>query len=238
MLDHVIKGGTIVDGTGAPGVRGDVGVRDGRIVQVGGTITEAAANTIDADGAIVTPGWVDVHTHYDGQVSWDEEMDPSAGNGVTTIVMGNCGVGFAPVRPGGEKSLIELMEGVEDIPGTALYEGIEWGRWETLPRLHGLHRGPAVLARHRRADRARRAALLRDGRARRRQRGRHRRRPGRDGSPRAGGDRGRRGGLQHVAHHRSPVAVGLARAGHVRSRAGAASRSPRRCGPPARACSR
>jgi N-acyl-D-aspartate/D-glutamate deacylase len=133
MLDHVIKGGTIVDGTGTPGVRGDIGVRDGRIVQVGGTITEAAANTIDADGAIVTPGWVDVHTHYDGQVSWDEEMDPSAGNGVTTIVMGNCGVGFAPVRAGGEKSLIELMEGVEDIPGTALYEGIEWGRWETFP---------------------------------------------------------------------------------------------------------
>nr|MBP8211986.1 amidohydrolase family protein [Ilumatobacteraceae bacterium] len=86
-----------------------------------------------ADGAIVTPGWVDVHTHYDGQVSWDQVMDPSAGNGATTIVMGNCGVGFAPVRPGGEKSLIELMEGVEDIPGTALYEGIEWGRWESFP---------------------------------------------------------------------------------------------------------
>ena len=133
MLDHVIKGGSIVDGTGAAAVRGDIGVRDGRIVQVGGTITEAAANTIDADGAIVTPGWVDVHTHYDGQVSWDDEMDPSAGNGVTTVVMGNCGVGFAPVRPGGEKSLIELMEGVEDIPGTALHEGMEWGSWETFP---------------------------------------------------------------------------------------------------------
>ncbi len=102
---------------------------------MGGTITDAATETIDADGAIVTPGWVDVHTHYDGQVSWDEVMDPSAGNGVTTIVMGNCGVGFAPVRPGGEKSLIELMEGVEDIPGTALYEGIEWGAWETFPEI-------------------------------------------------------------------------------------------------------
>ena len=133
MLDHVIKGGTIVDGTGIPGARGDIGVRDGRIVQVGGSITESATNVIDAEGAIVTPGWVDVHTHYDGQVSWDDEMDPSAGNGVTTVVMGNCGVGFAPVRPGGEKALIELMEGVEDIPGTALYEGIEWGRWETFP---------------------------------------------------------------------------------------------------------
>jgi N-acyl-D-aspartate/D-glutamate deacylase len=133
MLDYVIKGGTIVDGTGADRRQGDVGVRDGVIVEVGGSITESAKETIDADGAIVTPGWVDVHTHYDGQVSWDEVMDPSAGNGATTIVMGNCGVGFAPVRPGGEKSLIELMEGVEDIPGTALYEGIEWGRWESFP---------------------------------------------------------------------------------------------------------
>jgi N-acyl-D-amino-acid deacylase len=133
VLDYVIKGGTIVDGTGAPRVRGDVGVKDGRIVQVGGTITDAATNIIDADGAIVTPGWVDVHTHYDGQVSWDDTLDPSAGNGVTTVVMGNCGVGFAPVRPGGAQSLIELMEGVEDIPGTALYEGIEWGQWESFP---------------------------------------------------------------------------------------------------------
>ncbi len=133
MLDHVIKGGTIVDGTGAAPARGDVGVKDGRIVQVGGTITEAATHVIDADGAVVAPGWVDVHTHYDGQVSWDDEMDPSAGNGVTTVVMGNCGVGFAPVRPGGEQTLIELMEGVEDIPGTALHEGMEWGSWESFP---------------------------------------------------------------------------------------------------------
>ena len=133
MLDYVITGGTIVDGSGAPPTTGDVGIRDGVIVSVGEAITEAARETIDADGAIVTPGWVDVHTHYDGQVSWDDVMDPSAGNGATTIVMGNCGVGFAPVRPGGEQSLIELMEGVEDIPGTALHEGIEWGRWESFP---------------------------------------------------------------------------------------------------------
>jgi len=133
VLDHVIKGGTIVDGTGASPTIGDVGVRDGVIVAVGGTITEAARETIDADGAIVTPGWVDVHTHYDGQVSWDDVMDPSAGNGATTVVMGNCGVGFAPVRPGGEQMLIELMEGVEDIPGTALHEGMEWGKWESFP---------------------------------------------------------------------------------------------------------
>jgi N-acyl-D-aspartate/D-glutamate deacylase len=133
MLDYIIKGAAIVDGTGAAPYTGDVSVEAGRIVQVGGSIGDPARHTIDAEGAIVTPGWVDVHTHYDGQVSWDQVMDPSAGNGATTVVMGNCGVGFAPVRPGGEKSLIELMEGVEDIPGTALYEGIEWGRWETFP---------------------------------------------------------------------------------------------------------
>ena len=93
----------------------------------------AAAQTIDAQGAIVTPAWVDIHTHYDGQVTWDDEMNPSASHGVGTIVMGNCGVGFAPVARGAEKDLIDLMEGVEDIPGTALYEGMPWGSWETYP---------------------------------------------------------------------------------------------------------
>jgi N-acyl-D-amino-acid deacylase len=133
MLDYVIKGGMLVDGTGAPPTGGDVGVRDGVIVHVGGVITEAARATIDADGAVVTPGWVDVHTHYDGQVCWDSAMAPSADNGVTTVVMGNCGVGFAPVPPGREQDLIELMEGVEDIPGSALHEGMDWGAWETFP---------------------------------------------------------------------------------------------------------
>ena len=133
MLDYVIRGGSIVDGTGSVPVTGDIGIADGIIVAVGGAINDAAREVIDANGAIVTPGWVDVHTHYDGQVSWDDVMDPSAGNGATTVVMGNCGVGFAPVRPGGEKTLIELMEGVEDIPGTALYEGMEWGQWESFP---------------------------------------------------------------------------------------------------------
>ncbi len=133
MLDCVIRGGFILDGTGAPGRSGDVGVRDGRIVSVGERVDEAARVSIDADGALVTPGWVDVHTHYDGQVLWDDAMLPSADNGVTTVVTGNCGVGFAPVRPGCERELIELMEGVEDIPGTALYEGMPWGDWETFP---------------------------------------------------------------------------------------------------------
>lgn len=133
MFDVVVRGGTIVDGSGAEPRTGDVAVRDGMIVEVGGRISGATRQVVDADGAVVAPGWVDIHTHYDGQVSWDDALDPSFSNGVTTVVMGNCGVGFAPVRPGDERQLIELMEGVEDIPGTALYEGMEWGRWETFP---------------------------------------------------------------------------------------------------------
>jgi N-acyl-D-aspartate/D-glutamate deacylase len=132
MYDIVIKNGRLIDGTGADAVDGDLAIRDGVIAEVGGTITAAAGRTIDADGAIVTPGWVDVHTHYDGQVSWDSQIAPSSHNGVTTVVMGNCGVGFAPVAPGAEQTLIELMEGVEDIPGAALHEGMDWGKWETF----------------------------------------------------------------------------------------------------------
>ncbi len=132
MLDTLIKGAKIVDGTGAPAETGDLGLRDGRIV-ARGKIDEAARETVDADGLVATPGWVDLHTHYDGQVTWDDQVDPSASQGVTTVVMGNCGVGFAPVEPGGERILIELMEGVEDIPGTALYEGMPWGEWESFP---------------------------------------------------------------------------------------------------------
>ncbi len=133
MLDTLIRGGTIIDGLGVPGRTGDVGIKNGMIVELGEAISTQAKEVLDADGAIVTPGFVDIHTHYDGQVSWDDEMNPSASHGVTSIVMGNCGVGFAPVPPGGERDLIEVMEGVEDIPGTALYEGIEWGKWETFP---------------------------------------------------------------------------------------------------------
>jgi len=133
MFDVIVRGGRIVDGTGAPARTGDVAVKDGVVVEVGGRIDGPARQVVDADGAVVAPGWVDIHTHYDGQVSWDDALDPSFSNGVTTVVMGNCGVGFAPVRPGNEQQLIELMEGVEDIPGTALYEGMEWGRWESFP---------------------------------------------------------------------------------------------------------
>ncbi|MBB82366.1 MAG: amidohydrolase [Deltaproteobacteria bacterium] len=132
MLDTKITHARIVDGTGAPAYDGDIGILDGKIVAIG-DVPEEARETIDAQGALAAPGWVDVHTHYDGQVTWDDQVDPSASHGVTTIVMGNCGVGFAPVRPGGENELIELMEGVEDIPGTALHEGMPWGAWESFP---------------------------------------------------------------------------------------------------------
>ena len=131
MHDLVIRGGTVVDGTGAPRRTADVAVDGGRISAVG-SLAGAARRTLDADGLVVTPGVVDVHTHYDGQVTWDPFLTPSAWHGVTTVVMGNCGVGFAPVRPGSEAWLVQLMEGVEDIPGTALTEGITWG-WETFP---------------------------------------------------------------------------------------------------------
>jgi N-acyl-D-amino-acid deacylase len=133
MYDYLIRGGTVFDGSGAAGQRLDVAVKDGVIVGVAERIDGEAREVIDAAGAIVTPAWVDIHTHYDGQVTWDSEMNPSASHGVGTIVMGNCGVGFAPVPKGGEVHLIELMEGVEDIPGTALYEGMPWGAWETYP---------------------------------------------------------------------------------------------------------
>jgi N-acyl-D-aspartate/D-glutamate deacylase len=131
MLDLVVRGGSIVDGSGGARFSGDVGIRAGRIVAVG-RVEEAARRTLDADGLLVTPGWVDVHTHYDGQVTWDSLLTPSCWHGVTSIVMGNCGVGFAPVRPGSHDYLIRLMEGVEDIPGTALAEGIHW-EWESFP---------------------------------------------------------------------------------------------------------
>ncbi len=131
MLDLLVRGGTIVDGSGAPRSTGDVGIHDGRVVALG-RLTEPARRTLDADGLLVAPGWVDVHTHYDGQVTWDPLLTPSCWHGVTSVVMGNCGVGFAPVRPGAHDYLIRLMEGVEDIPGTALAEGIRW-EWESFP---------------------------------------------------------------------------------------------------------
>ena len=130
MYDVKIVGGSIVDGTGRAAFSGDVAIEGGRIVAVG-ACEGAARRVIDARGAHVLPGFVDIHTHYDGQVSWDEELTPSSLHGVTTCVMGSCGVGFAPVVRGRESELVELMEGVEDIPGSALAEGIPWG-WESF----------------------------------------------------------------------------------------------------------
>ncbi len=129
--DLIVRNGNLIDGTGAPARRGDVAIEGGRIVAVG-EVTGTARREIDAEGQAVTPGFVDIHTHYDGQATWDPNLTPSSYHGVTTAVMGNCGVGFAPVRPGAEDALIELMEGVEDIPGTALHEGIDWS-WESFP---------------------------------------------------------------------------------------------------------
>jgi N-acyl-D-aspartate/D-glutamate deacylase len=131
MYDLIIRGGEVADGTGAPTRVADVAVADGVVAEVG-TVDGAAHRIIDAEGQLVCPGFVDVHTHYDGQASWDERMIPSSWHGVTTIVAGNCGVGFAPVRDADHERLIELMEGVEDIPGTALHEGLSWN-WRSFP---------------------------------------------------------------------------------------------------------
>ena len=129
-FDVKITDGLVYDGDGGAPVRADIGVKDGRIAEIG-ACAAAADRVIDAGGAIVTPGFIDLHTHYDGQASWDEELKPSVNHGVTTVLMGNCGVGFAPVRKTDHDRLIRLMEGVEDIPGTALHEGLTWG-WESF----------------------------------------------------------------------------------------------------------
>ncbi|MDW3220267.1 MAG: amidohydrolase family protein [Acidimicrobiales bacterium] len=132
MADHdlIIRGGTVADGTGAPLRTADVAVRDGVVTEVG-SVSGSATREIDADGALVAPGFVDIHTHYDGQATWDSRMQPSSWHGVTTVVFGNCGVGFAPVHNADHNKLVELMEGVEDIPGAALHEGLQWG-WNSF----------------------------------------------------------------------------------------------------------
>ena len=132
MAQHelIIRGGTVVDGTGVAKRTADVAVSDGVITEVG-RVEGSTRREIDADGALVAPGFVDIHAHYDGQATWDERMQPSSWHGVTTVVFGNCGVGFAPVHDQDHDKLVELMEGVEDIPGAALHEGLEWG-WNSF----------------------------------------------------------------------------------------------------------
>jgi N-acyl-D-aspartate/D-glutamate deacylase len=146
MFDLLIRGGTVVDGSGGEPRTADVAVMDGKIVAVGHDLG-SAARTLDADGLLVTPGFVDIHTHYDAQITWDAHLLPTGSHGVTTAIFGNCGVGFAPARPGDAEHqfLIELMEGVEDIPGAALAEGIQWD-WETFPEyLDAVERAPKAL---------------------------------------------------------------------------------------------
>ena len=142
--DLVIKNGSVVDGTGSAPQRVDIAIRDGVIAEIGPEVG-AAHRDIDAEGHIVTPGFVDIHTHYDAQATWDPYLYPSTQHGVTSVVMGNCGVGFAPVNEGLRDELIELMEAVEDIPGAAMHEGIEWD-WETFPEfMDALERRPHVI---------------------------------------------------------------------------------------------
>ena len=134
MADLIIRNGSVVDGTGAAPRYADVAITGGRITEIGRALAGRGNREIDADGMIVTPGFVDIHTHFDGQATWDGDLAPSSNHGVTSIVMGNCGVGFAPAKPTEAEHnwLIGLLEGVEDIPGTALAEGLPWD-WETFP---------------------------------------------------------------------------------------------------------
>jgi N-acyl-D-aspartate/D-glutamate deacylase len=146
MIDLIIRGGTIYDGTGHPAFTGDLGITDGKLTHVSKTrLPDAAKRVINADGLMVTPGFVDMHTHYDAQATWDPLLTPSSLHGCTTVVMGSCGVGFAPVAPDKHKWLIGLMEGVEDIPGAAMHEGIQWS-WESFPEyLDALERKQYVM---------------------------------------------------------------------------------------------
>jgi N-acyl-D-amino-acid deacylase len=134
--DLLITGGQVVDGSGRSASVADIAIRDGRIAEIGTRLSGVAKQTLDADGAIVTPGFIDIHTHYDAQVTWDERLAPSAWHGVTTAVIGNCGVGFAPVSKADRKWAVQLMEGVEDIPADVLLAGIDW-QWETFPEYLG-----------------------------------------------------------------------------------------------------
>ena len=158
MTDLVIRDSLLVDGSGAPARPADVVVEGGRIVEVtdaGVASTASARQVVDAGGRLVTPGWVDVHTHYDAQVTWDPWVTPSSWHGVTTVVMGNCGVGFAPAATDRHEWLIELMEGVEDIPGSAMTEGITW-EWTSFPEyLDAVERRPRCSTSGRRSPTAR-----------------------------------------------------------------------------------
>ena len=160
--DLVVRAGTVVDGTGRPRFTADVAVDGGVITEVG-RVSGGASREIDADGLVVAPGWVDIHTHYDGQVLWDPLLATSSAHGVTTVVFGNCGVGFAPSRPEHRDWLVGLMEGVEDIPGDVLNEGIDWS-WGSFPEYLGILDRLPLARRYRRPGPPRRLAGLCHGR--------------------------------------------------------------------------
>ena len=141
MIDLVLRGGTVADGSGGELYEADIAVHQGRIVKVG-KVAARGREEIDARGKLVTPGFIDVHTHFDGQAIWSQRLAPSSWHGVTTAVMGNCGVGFAPVRDADHDSLIELMEGVEDVPGVVMREGLEWAWGSYGDYLDALERKP------------------------------------------------------------------------------------------------
>ena len=200
--DLVIRGGTVADGKGGELFEADVAISGGRITEVG-KVAAKGKEEIDAKGKLVAPGFVDVHTHYDGQVTWSQDITPSSQNGVTTAIMGNCGVGFAPCRPADHIRLIQLMEGVEDIPEPVLSAGIPWA-WESFPDYMewlskrnfdmdiGAQLPHAALAR------------LRDGRARRAPRSRNARGQQGDGGARRRRRAIRRAGLLDLAHPQPP----------------------------------
>ena len=239
MHDLVIRNGLLVDGSGAPSRPADVAIDDGRIVEVTGPEQAVAGRReIDADGRLVTPGFVDIHTHYDGQVTWDPEVTPSGWHGVTTIVMGNCGVGFAPAAPDRQDWLIQLMEGVEDIPGTALAEGMSWN-WESFPEyLDELDRMPRVIDVAAQVPHgAVRAYVM--GERGGGQRGRHRRRTSPPWSVIVrGGASGRRGGVLDHPHGAAPGQGRRAGRGDHRIGGGAAGDRRRPRGRAVPACSR
>ena len=236
MHDLVIRNGKIVDGSGTTAFIGDVAIDGGVITSVGAK-AGAARREIDASGLVVTPGWVDIHTHYDGQVTWDPYLSPSSWHGVTTIVMGNCGVGFAPVQPGQQEFLIGLMEGVEDIPGSALVRRNQVGLG-IVSRVHERDREDAARARRRRADAARLAAHLRDGRARRAQRGSDAGRHREDGGAGARFAPGRRAWIHHLAHDAASREEQGSGAGNFRERGRAARHRARAWATLGMACSR